>query len=171
LVQADAWAETVLHDFKADSDGLHPQGGLLLVGGVLYGTTTSGGGAYLGIVFALTNHITSYTEKEYVFFRGQGGGGAEPVGTLVYNSANNTLYGATALGTFQSGDSAGTIFSLQPGGSISGVYMFVGGLIENSTHDGEVPQGGLILDSLGNLYGSTQKGGLSAGGTVFEITP
>jgi uncharacterized repeat protein (TIGR03803 family) len=169
LVQADAWAETVLHDFKGGADGLHPQCGLLSVGGVLYGTTNSGGGAYLGTVFALVNHITSYTETEYIFFRGQGGD--EPVGTLAYNSATDTFFGATALGTFQAGNSAGTIFTLQPGGSVSDYYSFNGGINENQTHDGEVPQGGLILDGAGNVYGSTQKGGTGAGGTVFEVTP
>lgn len=37
--------------------------------------------------------------------------------------------------------------------------------------DGSIPNGGLVFDSAGNLYGTTQRGGANAGGTVFELTP
>jgi uncharacterized repeat protein (TIGR03803 family) len=37
--------------------------------------------------------------------------------------------------------------------------------------DGNTPDGGLIFDSSGNLYGTTQNGGVYGNGTVFEITP
>ena len=42
--------------------------------------------------------------------------------------------------------------------------------------DGEAPQGGLIMDGAGNLFGTTRLGGLHAGGggesgTVYELTP
>jgi uncharacterized repeat protein (TIGR03803 family) len=38
--------------------------------------------------------------------------------------------------------------------------------------DGKGPfVGALILDSAGNLYGTTSGGGKFGGGTVFEITP
>ena len=37
--------------------------------------------------------------------------------------------------------------------------------------DGALPFGGLILDSSGNLYGSTRNGGSGGGGTVFELSP
>jgi len=36
---------------------------------------------------------------------------------------------------------------------------------------GNQPRGSLILDSAGDLYGTTFKGGLSAHGAVFELTP
>jgi uncharacterized repeat protein (TIGR03803 family) len=38
-------------------------------------------------------------------------------------------------------------------------------------NDGRIPNGGLVFDNAGNLYGTTQYGGLSGGGTVFELTP
>jgi uncharacterized repeat protein (TIGR03803 family) len=37
--------------------------------------------------------------------------------------------------------------------------------------DGAVPEGGLILDKAGNLYGTTATGGTHGNGTVFELTP
>lgn len=169
LVRGSGWTESVLHHFKNYPDGAFPSGGLVFSGSNLLGTTTGGYGDGLGTVFELVNHVTSYTDVVYGFYRGQGG--AYPVGTLTYNSANNTYYGSTALGTFQAGDSAGTIFSLGLGGSVGDLYSFTGGLVENVTHDGEIPQGGLALDGAGNLFGSTLKGGTGAGGTVFEVTP
>ena len=33
------------------------------------------------------------------------------------------------------------------------------------------PVGGLLLDSAGNLYGTTQYGGAHKAGTVFEVAP
>jgi len=169
LVRGSGWTESVLHHFKNYPDGAYPNGGLVFNGSNLLGTTTGGYGDGLGTVFELVNHVTSYTDVVYGFYRGQGGD--YPVGTLTFNSANATYYGSTALGTFQAGESAGTVFSLALGASIVDVYSFTGGIVENVTHDGEIPQGGLALDGAGNLFGSTLKGGTGAGGTVFEVTP
>jgi uncharacterized repeat protein (TIGR03803 family) len=41
----------------------------------------------------------------------------------------------------------------------------------NSDTDGHYPGANLILDSAGNLYGTTQEGGLKNVGAVFELTP
>jgi uncharacterized repeat protein (TIGR03803 family) len=168
-----SWTESLLHVFKGCAeecpDGQHPNGGLVFYGTSLVGTTTSGYGDFQGEVFELINHVTSYTEKEYGFYRGNYG--VTPVGTLTYDSSSGVFYGATSRGTFQGGNSAGTIFSFTYGSGLSDVYNFTGGIIEGQTHDGEIPEGGLALDSAGNLYGSTQKGGTGADGLVFEITP
>ena len=45
------------------------------------------------------------------------------------------------------------------------VYSFTGGT------DGANPQGGVILDSKGNLYGTTESGGANGAGAVFELVP
>ena len=37
--------------------------------------------------------------------------------------------------------------------------------------DGRFPEAGLIIDSKGNLYGTTGGGGADGGGMVFELTP
>jgi uncharacterized repeat protein (TIGR03803 family) len=44
------------------------------------------------------------------------------------------------------------------------VYSFTGG------NDGYIPEGGVILDTKGNLYGVTEDGGEDGGGTVFELS-
>jgi uncharacterized repeat protein (TIGR03803 family) len=46
--------EKILHSFRGGSDGTYPFAGLIDVGGVLYGTTSSGGANNLGTVFSLT---------------------------------------------------------------------------------------------------------------------
>jgi uncharacterized repeat protein (TIGR03803 family) len=37
--------------------------------------------------------------------------------------------------------------------------------------DGTNPEVGLVMDSHGNLYGTTANGGMGGFGTVFEVTP
>ena len=44
-------------------------------------------------------------------------------------------------------------------------------LFAMSSATGGDPQGGVTLDSAGNLYGATQLGGSSDNGTVFQLTP
>jgi uncharacterized repeat protein (TIGR03803 family) len=92
-------------------------------------------------------------------------GGTEPTGQLLADAAGN-LYGAT-LDLAISGN--GTIFELSPpttGGAWTEtvLYTFLGGT------DGESPNGSLVADAAGNLYGTTYYGGSSQQyGTVFEL--
>jgi uncharacterized repeat protein (TIGR03803 family) len=96
--------------------------------------------------------------------------GANPYGALVADSAGN-LYGTTFAGGFSS---AGTIFKLDAanGYSESVLYNFTG------MGDGGFPIAGLIIDSSGNLYGTTSCGGISqcnggsgGYGVVFVFSP
>jgi hypothetical protein len=63
----------------------------------------------------------------------------------------------------------GTVFRLTPPTTSGGqwtetvLYSFTGGI------DGQAPDGGLIADASGNLYGTTIPGG-SGSGTVFKLT-
>ncbi|MGH7226636.1 MAG: choice-of-anchor tandem repeat GloVer-containing protein, partial [Gemmataceae bacterium] len=59
----------------------------------------------------------------------------------------------------------GTVFELAPDGTETILHAFQGGT------DGEIPQNGVVEDSVGNLYGTTLGGGTGAVGTVFEVTP
>ncbi len=40
-----------------------------------------------------------------------------------------------------------------------------------SGSDGSTPNGNLVLDSAGNLYGTTAEGGSSGDGTIFKLSP
>jgi uncharacterized repeat protein (TIGR03803 family) len=96
---------------------------------------------------------------------GNGADGQTPLAGLVFDSAGN-LYGTTMEGGSYN---LGTAFELLPKPG--------GGWTENVLHnfgdgtDGQYPKASLILDTSGNLYGTTYEGGLKGYGTVFEITP
>ena len=177
------WTETVLYAFTGGSDGASPIGTLLAgSNGNLYGTTFSGGysdspscnfsGCGCGTVFELTPPATTggaWTEKVLHAFRGcyGGGDGGYPLAGLIADSKGN-LYGTSSGGFGSSND--GTVFELTPplprihGWLYAVLHAFAGG------SDGVYPEGGLIADSEGNLYGTTQGGGGSNDGTVFELT-
>jgi uncharacterized repeat protein (TIGR03803 family) len=184
-----AWTEKVLHNFgfsKGDK-GFFPWAGLALdAAGNLYGTTSSGGayegscGGYAcGVVFQLKRGSNGqWTEKVLHSFQhnGKDGFDADDVGVTIDASGN--LYGTTqaggAPGTGCGGYGCGTIFELTPGAN--------GKWTEKVLHsfngkDGANPDATLILDSAGNLYGTTTSGGAvgcdgnSGCGTVFELMP
>ncbi|MGD0190878.1 MAG: choice-of-anchor tandem repeat GloVer-containing protein [Rhizomicrobium sp.] len=159
-----------LYDFQGGSDGDGPTGGLAAgTSGNLYGTTYAGGvcstdAGGCGTVFKITPGGT-----ESVIYAFQGGTDGEfPAGGVIIDAADN-LYGTTAYGGSQS---TGTVFKVAPNGTEMVLYSFKGG------KDGANPEAGLVMDSNGNIYGTTYAGGNSkcskAGftgcGTVFELT-
>jgi uncharacterized repeat protein (TIGR03803 family) len=82
--------------------------------------------------------------------------------------SSGNLYGTTLYG---GAHSDGTVYEITSSGVESVLWSFKGGAT-----DGDYPSGGLIIDSSGNLYGTTEDGG-STGcsnngcGTVFELVP
>jgi uncharacterized repeat protein (TIGR03803 family) len=140
------------------SNGAYPHAGLILdSGGNLYGTTETGGASGDGTVFELAPG--SGTITTLASFNGTNG--ADPQAALLMDSSGN-LYGTTAQGG-AAGD--GTAFQLAQGsGTITTLASF------NGTN-GADPVAGLIMDSNGNLYGTTKQGGAANDGTVFELVP
>jgi uncharacterized repeat protein (TIGR03803 family) len=93
--------------------------------------------------------------------------GCNPQGTLVADSAGN-LYGTTPkCGAFESGIVFELVRPVPPSTEWTEtvLYSFTGG------SDGQYPYAGLTFDAAGNLYGTTNEGGTSGLGTVFELTP
>ena len=156
---SSAGVETVLHSFAGGTtDGVRPQGGLIIdSAGNLYGTTSGGGASGLGTVYEV-----SPTGPQAVLYSFAGGttDGEVPLGHLVMGS-HGSLYGTTSAG---GADDLGTVFKLSPDGTEVLLHSFAGG-----TTDGSSPKAGLILDSAGNLYGTTSAGGVNDDGTVFEL--
>jgi uncharacterized repeat protein (TIGR03803 family) len=152
--------ETVLDPFI----GGNPAAGLLAdSSGNLFGTTVGGGGSSLvcplgcGRVFKLSPGGTGTVL--YTFTDGSDGG--LPLAGLIADSKGN-LYGTTGGGGAWGN---GVVFKLTPGGTETVLYSFKGGI-----SDGSIPGAGLIADSSGNLYGTTEFGGASDAGTVFKLT-
>jgi uncharacterized repeat protein (TIGR03803 family) len=75
------------------------------------------------------------------------------------------LYGTAQYGGSPSGE--GSVYELSPN---LGAWTFIS-LHDFNISDGEGPRSGLLIDSSGNLYGTTQSGGNNVAGTVYIITP
>jgi uncharacterized repeat protein (TIGR03803 family) len=156
-----AGALTVLYSFTGGADGGGPSAGLVMDGtGNLYGTTSTGG-AYgnNGTVFKVT---PAGSESVLYSFAGISDG-SNPSSTLIMDSAGN-MYGTTPYGGSSGANGHGTVFRVTSSGQQSVLHSFSGGA------DGGTPLGGVIMDSAGNLYGTTQVGGTHGNGTVFRIT-
>jgi uncharacterized repeat protein (TIGR03803 family) len=98
-----------------------------------------------------------------------GSNGAYPSGGLAANAAGN-LYGTTASGGNSGGyDGLGTVFELSPPANPTGTWTQITIYAFSNTGDGAIPLSGVILDSAGNLYGTTV--GSGSGDTVFELSP
>ena len=153
------------------SGGKWPYDSLIIGGkGKLYGATSAGGISKIciggvegcGTVFELSQDSNGiWTESVLHPFNG-GSDGAGPIGSLAFDTKGN-VYSTTAAG----GDSActggcGTIVKLtQSGGAWTEDVVFRFGL-----DTGWAPETGVVLDSQGNLYGTTIERGV-----VFEFTP
>lgn len=164
-ISAHAQTFTVLHNFPSvANDGRQPEGSLVLDNkGNLYGTTYSGGTAdssNYGTVFELSPDGTE-TLLHSFFYSVDGLDGEEPSAGLVLDSSGN-LYGTTSsAGT----DNAGVIFKIDSTGTETILHDFSWG-----GSDGAIPGfGNLIMDSSGNLYGTTEEGGTFNNGSVFKL--
>jgi uncharacterized repeat protein (TIGR03803 family) len=161
------WTEAVLYVFGSQSDGGTPQGGLLRDAvGNLYGTAGLAG-LGCGTVFQLSAQSGSFSfQVIYSFVPSQRGmhDGCQPTGQLAQDAQGN-VYGTTLQGG-RSEEGMAYELSPNPDGTWSEkkLHTFSG-------LDGSVPVGGVILDSSGNLYGTTDVGGANGVGTVFEMRP
>jgi uncharacterized repeat protein (TIGR03803 family) len=157
LYEADLAGELrVLHTFDG-KEGADPLGPLVRdSAGNLYGVTRFGGTHNKGTVFkrGIDDTLT-------VLHSFGGKDGISPVGGLLRDGAGN-LYGSAEAG----GDSGkGTLFQITNAGVFRRLYSFTGGT------DGATPNGGLVRDAAGNLFGTAQFGGSEGLGTVFQLSP
>jgi len=131
--------------------------------GSFYGTTLMGGRYGGGTVFRLD--VRSGALKVLHAFRGvdalqRNQGGAYPSGLLCIGSE---LYGTTCAGGVYGG---GVLYMLElVSGRFHVLHNFGGKLAH--TGDGAYPNGALVEDSQGDLYGTTVYGGACYIGTVF----
>ena len=162
------WSENIIYNFSNPGSQLNADPSALIVdqSGNLYGSTGQGGDSGDGSVFELTRSQGGWVFSTLYAFATHFCG----PGPVARDSAGN-LYGTCAGG---GANGAGWAFKLtNSGGSwtATDLYDFTGG------SDGALPEGPVVLDSNGNLYGTTPLGGLLFGcegegcGTVWEITP
>jgi uncharacterized repeat protein (TIGR03803 family) len=170
--------KTVLYRFAGGMDGSFPRGNLVWdEQSNLYGTTASGGGSGCqqglgcGTVFKLDKN----GQETVLYSFGRAEDGADPVAGLVRDSAGY-LYGTTVQGGGKgrcSASSCGTVFKLDASGKETVLHRFSG------RTDGGFPEGRLLQETDGTLYGTTDRGGdlkcfYNSGvgcGVVFKLTP
>jgi uncharacterized repeat protein (TIGR03803 family) len=148
-----SWTENVLYSFADYPDGANPVNGLIMdIAGHLYGTTNSGGSGN-GTVFELSPSDGGWTAQAIAAV------GSAYAG-LTMDAAGN-IFGAST---------SSTVFELSPTGpggwTSTVIHTFTG-----APADGYQPQGSLVLDNAGNLYGSTLTGGATKKGTIYELSP
>jgi uncharacterized repeat protein (TIGR03803 family) len=172
------WTEKVLYTFHKNRGGWLLYDSLIFdPAGNLYGTTSVGGnvngcqGDGCGTVFELTPKAGGVW-KEKVLHRFNGQDGYGPNG-LVFDASGN-LYGTTYFGgRYYNGIpcllGCGTAFVLMPKAETWNETVLRN--FQENDRDGIAPHSSLIFDTAGNLYGTTQNGGLYNSGTVFELTP
>ena len=183
----DKWQFSVIYTFTGGTDGGNPLGSLVFdAAGNAYSTTSSGGANGLGVVFELTPPpqgapAKTWTESVLYSFQGGSNDGAAPFGNVVFDSAGN-LYGTTSIGGLTHlgcalpAKGCGTIFELSPSGAGSWSERILH-RFRDAFGEGAAPRAGLVIDALGNLYGTTYDGGnnVECGGygcgTVFELLP
>lgn len=140
-------------------DGMNPQAGVIVVNGVLYGTTTYGGKAFYndGTVFSVTP-----SGSEQVLFDFVPGSEYGVGANTALLSLGGLLYGTTPT---EGANQAGTIYGVTASGEPTVLHSF------GSAPDGSAPEAGLT-SVRGTLYGTTSAGGGPANaGTVYRITP
>lgn len=171
---AAAQQEGVLHSFqKNGKDAAYPRAGVIFdKAGNLYGTSSLGGTYDGGTVYELEPKAGGGWGDTILYsFQPKMKYGADLISGVVFDNAGD-LYGTTYSGGEHN---YGRVFELVPRAGGSWAETMVHLFNENGT-DGFGPLGGVIVDSAGNLYGTTVYGGtgtcFSIGcGTVYELSP
>ena len=160
------WSESVIYAFCANpTDAAYPYAGLTFDGaGNLYGTTLAGGATYNGTVFELSPTVSGGWSEQVLYSFGINSGGDLPLYEVTLDAAgdifgtttaegdeNCNYYGLTPRG-------CGTAFELTASGGVwteNVLYTFTG---TNDEYEYLGPTGRLLMDSAGNVYGSSTNG-------------
>jgi uncharacterized repeat protein (TIGR03803 family) len=147
---------STLHAFS-DSDGRDPSGGVTLDDkGNIYGVADGGGQFDHGVLYKLDagggfTILHSFTAQD-----------GYPVGRVVFNSQGDIFGTAVQGGDF----GVGSLFEIDASGNFKTIHSF-----ENSQNDGISPNGSLVVEPNGILFGVTQQGGEFGGGVIYKLIP
>jgi len=156
------WKEAALYNIKRDQRNLVASSVILDNGGGFYGTLVSVTMQTDGEIFQLKK-VNGRWKKTNIFTFNFSDG-SWPLPHLALDSTGN-IFGSTEFG---GSHDLGVVYELSPtkgGWKQRVLHEFVGG------KDGNTPSDGVVLDSPGNVYGTTISGGSSGLGVVFQITP
>jgi uncharacterized repeat protein (TIGR03803 family) len=166
-----SWTERTLYSFNGTSGSTPVSPVVFDSKGNLYGATKLGGSNGMGVVYELSPSGAGKWTQTVLHNFGGTGDGSYPVGTIVVDSTGDIFGTTEGGGAYGDGTEiqGGTVFEVSPAAG--------GGWKESILHsfgngsDGNLPKGGVILDTKGNAYGTTYKGGAHGQGAVFELSP
>lgn len=168
-----SWALTTLYKFQSKNDGWSPNSPLTIgAGGILYGSTLDGGiegGG--GTVYSLKRNCLDLGCNQVVWTKttlyrfGQCDGAGTNGGLVLDNTGN--LYGTT----IERCGHTGQVYELSPAQGLQGTWkLTILHWFQGAPNDGRWPEGPVVFDQAGNLYGSTLAGGGNDLGTVYELS-
>jgi uncharacterized repeat protein (TIGR03803 family) len=153
----ESWTETTLYSFSGGTDGGYPSSGLIMdKAGNLYGTTGDGGTGGNGTVFELSPSGSGWTKQ------------------TIYNVDTSWYAGLTLDGSGNIyGVSQNTVFELAPNGSNGWTPTVIEtfGVNKKGGKLPAAPNGTLVFDKAGNLYGTRTGDGVDHDGLVFKLSP
>ncbi len=154
------------------TDGAEPEAPLVIdADGDLIGTATVGGANGDGTVFELAKTATGYASTPTTLVSFDISDGMQPDGSLIFDSSGDLLTTTEEGGAGGNYYISGTVIEIP---LTAGVYASTATVLANfdvaNFADGADPEGGLLADASGDLFGTTIYGGTSpAYGTVFEL--
>lgn len=177
IFKVSGTAETVLYNFTGGVDGGFPEGFdqhlILDPSGNLYGTTFTGGTVNsicargCGVLFEVTSSGTYVVRHRFTGLSDGSGPNASLLRTADGTIYGTAQYGGSSVTCTNSSGGCGVAYKFTQSGGLTALHDFVGG-----TGDGAAPNGGLVTDKSGALYGSAVAGGNGFGsgvGVIFKI--
>lgn len=175
---AGSQSEKIIYNFQDQGDGSQPAFNLIAdLHGNLYGTTEGDAGdpcrIPCGTVFELSPPSMLGAPWAFSVLHGftDGPDGGIPHGNLIFGP-DGTLFGTTARGGVnQYRARGGVVFEMRRSLGVRAQWAEIPLYSFGRANDGFAPQGGVVRDDDGNLYGTTALGGRYNDGIVYEISP
>jgi hypothetical protein len=161
-----SWKLTTLHAFDYGADGGLPEGSLVVdATGTIYGTTLYGGNGSFGVLYSFfLNSKGKWTENVLRTFASKSDCG-NPIWGLSADQAGN-LYCSSGPNY---GNKWGVLFKFSPNAKGKLVGKSIYGFGRPDGGDPSYPVGTVLVDSTGNIYGTSSFGGTGGVGTVYEL--
>jgi uncharacterized repeat protein (TIGR03803 family) len=182
--ESGQWSLEVLYSFcsvTGCTDGITPESELISdAAGNLYGTTSEGGvysgcGHGCGTVFELTPLANGFWTETVLYSFTGGADGGTPLAGLIFDATGN-LYGTTSVGgdhssQFCGSAGCGVVFMLKPHTNGKWTEKVLHRFCSRLGCPLGASPNGVILDTSGNVYGTTIQGGTVGAGVVFRLSP
>ncbi len=160
----NSYSSTLIASF--DVAGAQPRDSLIMdSSGDLFGTIERGGTSNQGEVFEITKTANGYSSTPTMLAAFNGIDGATPSFSGLTMDAAGNLFGATFFGGTAND---GEVYEIVK--TANGYDSTPTALASFNGPNGMFPEGKLLIDAAGNLFGTASQGGPNNGGTVFEIS-